>query len=193
MKPILAILAFLVVGGLIVWHFASGEEALRLGVAAATPLGDAARLEAHLAGKGLLKTDLNKAELRVLFGDRFPDVDAVTATEYADSVPGMKHRVVVVRALDGHLVGVAARFRSGSKAYSVTGTRCEHFAALYWVQVAGAKPVFEKRMEGGADARDYWLASVERNGATCTWRKEGAGGPSVITQEIHDTVACTAP
>lgn len=193
MARILAILAFLAIGGSIVWYFASGEEVLRVGVTAATPLGDAAKLEQHLVERGLKRFDMNEAELRTLFGDRFADLDAVTAAEYADSIAGMKHRVVLVRAADGRLVGVAARFRSGAKVFSLTGTRCEHFAAVYWMQLAGGKPDFKALMEGGADARDYWLATVTRNGATCTWRKEGAGGPSVITQEIHDTVAFIVP
>lgn len=187
MKALIALIV-VALGGALVWYLASGKETLSIGISSSRPLGDAAKLEEHLRSKGLQRFDLNKDELRILFGERFPDVDAVSASEHVDSVPGMKHRVVLVRGADGRLLGVACRFRSGAKQFSLTGTRCDHFAAIYWLQLAGGPPAFEKLMEGGADARDYWLAKGDRGGMACTWRKEGAGGPAVITQEIHDTV-----
>lgn len=183
------IVAFLVVTGAVVWYFATGHEKLDLGVSGDRPLGDAALLEAHLAGKGLEKGGVHPDELRTLFGERFPDPAALSSTEYADSVAGMKHRVVLVREASGRLVGVAARFRSGAKDFSLTGTKCEHFAGVYWLELAGGRPDWRKLDAGGADAAEYWLATTDRRGVTCTWKKEGSGGPTLMTHEIHDTVA----
>jgi hypothetical protein len=192
MVRILIIAAVLALAGFLIWNCAAGNEPLALGFSADKPLGDAEKVEAHLVAKGLMKGDIDKEGVRLFFGDRYGD--DVVATAYDDRVAGSRHFIIVVKSRDGKMLGLSSQFRSGAKDFSMVGTACERFAAQYWMHIAGKRPDYKKLMEGGADARDYWLATVSKGGATCTWRKDGAGGPgSPISQEVHDKVVFTAP
>src|SRR5262245_27603793 len=99
----LIILVVLALAGAVVWHFATGDEKLRVGVSADKPLGDPDKIEAHLLGIGLKKGPIAWPEVRDFFPTRFPDQSAVDASEYYDSVANLKHRIVMVRGKDGRL------------------------------------------------------------------------------------------
>lgn len=190
MKILLGILAAVAVVGAI-WYFGMSYR-LDVGVSPAAPLGDFAKLEAALTGKGLRKETPQPAEVKSLLGDRIEIAADLVATSYVDLVPGLRHQVIVLRKADGKVAAVCSHFRSGSFDYSKTGTKAENFAALYWIALSGAEPKFKKEYEGGGDRREYLLARFQRGAVDAQWRKEGGGATIAVPHEIADLVTFVA-
>ncbi len=165
---------------------------LDAGVSPARPLGDFAKLDKELTGRGLRKDVANPREVKSFLGDHLALTDDMTSTCFTDRVPGVLHQVIVVRTAAGKVVGVASRFRSGSFTYSTTGTAVENFTALYWTALAGKEPTFTKESEGGADGREYLIAKLARGSVEGSWRKEGASASLMAAQEMSDTVVFAA-
>lgn len=173
------------------WYFGLSYR-LDVGVSSSQPLGVYEKLEQHLVSKGLRKGDPQPGEVKSLLGDKLEITPDLQATAFVDLVPGLRHQVIVLRRADGKVAAVCAHFRSGSFEFSKTGTAAENFAALYWTTLAGAEPKFTKQMEGGADRREYLLATMKRGSVDASWRKEGGGSAMLVPQEITDLATFVA-
>ncbi len=190
MKVLLGILAALAVVGAI-WYFGMSYS-LDVGATPAAPLGDFAKLESALTGKGLRKETPQPAEVKSLLGDRMEIAADLVATSYVDLVPGLRHQVLVLRRPDGKVAAVCSNFRSGSFDYSKTGTRAENFAALYWTALSGAEPKFKKESEGGGDRREFLIARFQKGTIDAQWKKEGGSATLMVPHEIADLVTFIA-
>lgn len=190
MKILLGILAAVAIVGAI-WYFGMSYR-LDVGVSPAAPLGDYAKMDKALTGKGLRKETPQPAEVKSLLGDRMEITADLIASAYVDLVPGMRHQVIVLQRPDGKIAAVCSHFRSGSFEFSKTGTKAENFAALYWIALAGSDPKFTKETEGGADRREYLLAKLQKGTVDGQWRKEGSGAAMRLPHEVADTVTFIA-
>jgi hypothetical protein len=190
MKMLLGVAAALAVVAAI-WFFGFSYS-IDVGVSASAPLGDFAKITKELTGKGLRASTPSPDEVKSLFRGRFEVTDDLVASAYVDQVPGLKHQVIVLKRPDGKVAAVLSHFRSGSFSYSETGTAAENFAALYWKLLSGSTPRFEKKNEGGGDAREYTLATFTKGSVEGAWRKEGGGATMNVPQEIADIASFVA-
>ena len=184
MKVLIGVLAAVAIVAAI-WFFGMSYR-LDVGISASAPLGDFAKIEKELTGKGLRKDTPDPGEVRMLLRDRLEVADDMTATAYVDLAPGLRHQVIVVRRADGRIAGIVSHFRSGAMTFSKTGTKAENFAALYWIALSGGEPKFVKESEGGADGREYLLAKFDKPSVDGQWRKDSASARMNVSQDIAD-------
>jgi hypothetical protein len=170
-----------------IWIFGMSYH-MDAGVSASAPLGDPAKLEAHLVKSGLRKAEADRGEVKALLKQRFEVTDDLKATAFLDAAPGLKHQVVLLSRPDGKIVCVLCRFRSGALSFSKTGTRSENFAAIYWIRLAGGEPTFKKESEEGAQMREYLQATFAKGGVDGRWKKESGSNTMSNPQEVTDAV-----
>ena len=144
------------------------------GVKPTRPIGQVDDIDDYMRAKGVARKEVRIEAAKDIFGLRFGTRSDLEAVQFGTPQDG----VIFVRSTGGQLLGVGARFKSGTPEYKVGGSGAQRFTSLYWMAVTGEPPTW---VDGGG----LRGASLDRGRAQCSWEKDVSVGRAATTDVVR--------